>query len=139
MWSAYHITRLPTFPDRRLAKLAVLVTIPMLLGYGLVTLDERIREIISFRQGTLQEEVTVPVIEKRSRDARRSSRVFYNVDLANPFDGPEPSLRVDAETYEGIDPERCVTILIERASNGATRLVEPMRWNAPCGSESLPT
>jgi len=133
LWSAYRITRLPLVANRKFGRIALLIMLPLWLGFGLAALGERAGEAMSFRNGAVQEEVTVTVLQKSTRTGRRSGRVFYDVELANPFDGSEVSLRTDEAAFRRIRPRReCATLLIERAADGAARLVRPLRWQVPC-------
>lgn len=133
LWSASRLTRLPPVAHRRLGKIALLIMLPIWLAFGLVALGDRAQEAISFRHGTVQEEATVAVLEKSSREGRRSRRVFYEAELANPFDEGEVTVRIEEGTFRRIEPtHECATILVERAPDGAARLVRPLRWQVPC-------
>lgn len=133
LWAASRITRLPPVANRWLGRIALLIMVPLWLAFGLVALGDRAQEAISFRHGTVQEEATVAVLEKSTREGRRSRRVFYEAELANPFDGSEVTVRMDEGTFRRIAPAgECATILIERAPDGAARLVRPLRWQVPC-------
>jgi hypothetical protein len=133
LWSASRITRLPPAANHRLGPIALLIMLPIWLAFGLVALGNRAQEAISFRHGTVQEEATVAVLEKSTREGRRSRRVFYEAEVANPFDGSEVTVRMDEGTFRRIAPAgECATILIERAPDGAARLVRPLRWQVPC-------
>lgn len=133
LWSASRVTRLPPVANRKLGRIALLIMVPIWLGFGLVALGNRVQEVISFRYGAAQESVAVAVLEKSTREGRRSRRVFYEAQLENPFQRGEVTVRMDRDTFHRIAPGReCATLLIERAPDGAARLVRPLRWQVPC-------
>ncbi len=137
LWSARRITSLSSISRKRLGRVALWVMLPLLLSFGLVALGDRAHEAVSFRQGGLKEEKTVLVLEKEKRTSR-SGRVFYEAGVVNPFTARRVTLRVDKETFARTEPlQDCVTLLIERAPNGAARLLMPLRWKVPCQNDGV--
>jgi len=136
LWSAMRITQLPYPTGNRLGKVALWIMVPLFLGFGLPAVVDRARESLSFRKGVSTEAATVLLTEKREV-VTRSGRVFYEATLASLVDHSEVAVRIDHTTFERIEPQReCVTIAIERASNGAVRLLKALRWNASCSATS---
>lgn len=132
LWSAHRITGLGYVSTKKLGRVALWIMLPLLLGFGLAALGERAQEAISFRRGGIKEETTVLVAEKEKRTSR-SGRVFYEARVFNPLDARRVTLRIDQATFARIEPlQDCVTLLIERAPNGAARLLMPLRWKVRC-------
>lgn len=132
LWSAYRITGLTYVSTKKLSRVALWIMLPLLLGFDLVALGDRVQEAISFRRGGMEEEATVLVAEKDTRSSR-SGRVFYEARVINPFDARPVTLRIDQATFARIEPlQDCVILLIERAPNGAVRLLMPLRWKVRC-------
>ena len=131
LWSAHQITRLPFAADRKIGRWALWIMLPLWSGFGLPSFAARLQERHSFRNGGAVEEVTVPVGEKESSSGGR--KASYSVSVISPVDQRAFDVRVDAATFEKVTPNvKCVTLLIERAPEGAVRLIRPMRWNVPC-------
>jgi hypothetical protein len=104
--------------------------LPLWLSFGLVVLGNRLQEALSFEAGGLVEEVTVLVGEKSRSSGRR---LIYDVDVISPDDERKVSVRIDQATFNRIKPyHECATVLIERAPNGAARLLRPLEWNVSC-------
>lgn len=140
LWSASRITRLPYLASylerRRLGAVALWIMVPVWLGFGLASAAERTQEILSFRSGGVTEEISVLAKEKR-----RSSRDggSYDVDVMSPYDGRTISIPIDGAMFDTIEPNRgCVAIMIERAPNGATRVLKPVRWDEYCPWQEVP-
>ncbi|MDD1451800.1 hypothetical protein NHF48_013845 [Sphingomonas sp. H160509] len=137
LWSAYRITGLTYVSTKKLSRVALWIMLPLLLGFDLVALGDRVQEAISFGRGGMEEETTVLVAEKDTRTSR-SGRVFYEARVINPFDAHRVTLRIDEATFARIQPlQDCVTLLIERAPNGAARLLMPLRWKVRCPDGSV--
>lgn len=91
LWSAHQITRLPSVADKRLGRWALLIMLPMWLGFGLPSSAARLQELHSFRAGSTTEEVTASVVEKeRSSDGR-----FHTISATSPPYQDPIRLRVD--------------------------------------------
>lgn len=131
-WSANRITSLPGAPKNKLGRAGLWIMLPLLLCFGLPKLGGQLSEAASFRTGGMKEQLTVIVVGK-SRVTRRGGQPFYEADLATPFNDHTVTLRVDEAVFDHIEPYReCVTLLIERAPNGAARLLMPLRWKVQC-------
>lgn len=132
LWSARRITSLSGTPKNKLGRAALWIMLPLLLCFGLPKLGGRLNEAISFRGGGVKEQLTVVVVGK-NRGTRRKGQPFYEADLATPFTDRTVTLRVDEAVFDRIEPNReCVRLLIERAPNGAARLLMPLRWKVQC-------
>jgi hypothetical protein len=130
LWSAHRITNLPYVQKRRIGAVALWVMLPLWLSFGLVALGDRSQEALSFEAGGLVEEVTVLVGEKSRSSGRR---LIYDVDVISPDDERKVSVRIDEATFNRLKPhQECATVLIERAPNGAARLLRPLEWNVSC-------
>ena len=83
------------------------------------------------RVSSLREEVTVLTVEKSRVSGRR--KVTYEAVVISPVDETKVTVPVDMDTFDRIQPYReCVTMLIERAPDGAARIVRPLRWHVDC-------
>lgn len=131
LWAASRITSLP-YARRRWGRWALWIMLPLWLGFGIPVSAERLREAFSFRNGGSLEEATVLLIGKERSTTRRGGDLF-DATLVNPLDEESFDLRIDEITFKRIEPGReCVTLLLERASNGAVRLVRPVQWKVRC-------
>jgi hypothetical protein len=135
LWSASRITGLPyleSYLERhRVGAVALWIMVPVWLGFGLASAAERTQEMLSFRDGGVKEEISVVAKEKSRRSSR--GRVSYDVDVMSPYDGRTISIPIDGAMFDTIEPNRgCVAIMIERAPNGATRVLKPVRWDEYC-------
>lgn len=134
LWSARRIAALPYVASRRAGRAALWIMLPLWLIFGLASLGDRAFELFSFRGGGSLEQATVLVVEK-DRSLRRRGPDVYELGVASPIDDRVVDVRVDRATYDRAEPNReCATLLIERAPNGAARLVRPLRWKARCPS-----
>jgi hypothetical protein len=132
LWAAIQITRLPYTPRHNFGRVSLWIILPLFLGFGLPAVADRAHEALSFRAGSSMEAATAVVREKRI-DRTKSGRVIYKVTLNVPTGGNDIDLEIDQTTFERIEPQReCVTIAVERASDGAARLLRPLRWKVRC-------
>ena len=134
LWSAHRIAtlQLPTGPAVRRGRWALYIVLPAVLCLDLALSGNRLVETLSFRRGGTVERATVLVVGKET-DKSRSGRVSYVVSIANPVDQKTVQLHVRRTVHSRIEPNRdCVTLLTERASNGALRIVRPVEWRARC-------
>lgn len=132
LWSAIHITKLPYTPERKIGRIALWITLPLYLSFGLPVIGERTHEALSFRRGSLSEAVTMLVADKR-RGTTRRGRVFHEVTLSSPGNDREVILPIAQTTFDRVKPQReCVTIAAQRAPNGAVRLLRPVYWKVRC-------
>jgi len=131
LWSARVITQLPYVANRRVGRWALWIMLPLWLGFGLASLAERLQEWNSFRGGSVSEEMAVSITGKSKSSGRR---IVYTVSVASPVEEHDVSIRVDQAVFERVRPNHdCVTLLIERAPDGAARMIDPLNWNPrPC-------
>jgi hypothetical protein len=130
LWSARQITRLPHLTDRKWGRWALSIMLPLWLGFGLAALGDRLQERYSFRSGGVSDTVLAKVSEKTVRTGRRAP--FYTVTVIGADVQRALDVRVDAATFTQVKPDLCATLLIERAPDGAARLVRPLSWNSRC-------
>ena len=123
--AARWIMNLPYIRKRR-ARWVFIILLPLSLGFGLSAASERLYELVSFREGVDGTELaTAPVVEKIRHNGRRGRDDRYQVTIVSPFGGREVSLRIGQALFERIEPSRhCLKIAIERASNGAVRMID---------------
>jgi hypothetical protein len=134
LWAAYRITTMPYLQvaSRRWGRWALRIMLPLWLCLGLTGLGDQIVEAISFRHMNSFQEATVLVVGKETSTIRRG-RTFYDASVVSPVGENVIEFRVDQDVYSRIEPNReCVTLLIEKASNNAARLVKPLRWKVRC-------
>lgn len=138
LWSASHITRLPYVSKKIIGRVSLWIMLPLLLSFGLPAFRNRMYEEFSFRRGGAKEEVTAFLAEKSESTSRRG-RTTYQAGVLNSFFDHKIELRIDKSTFDRIEPYReCVRLLIERAPNGAARLIRPLQWKAGCRSVGRP-
>ena len=129
LWSAGEITKLPGIRDRR-RRWALWIMLPLWAGFGFAALGQWLYESHSFRDGASLAEETVMVVGKQRTQGRRTS---YDVTVGNPVQDGVLDVPVAQSTFDRVEPNReCVTLLIERAPNGAARLIRRLRWKARC-------
>ena len=129
-WSAHQITRLSFAAHKRWGRWAFKIMLPLWLGFGLPALSERLQERHSFRSGGVLEEMSARVSEKSKHNGRRKD--VYKVRVIGTENKLAFDVRVDAAAFHQVQPNLCATLLIERAPDGAARLVKPLRWNVRC-------
>lgn len=132
LWAAIRITRLPAVAHRRFGRIALWIILPLWLSVGLVTAADRLYEAISFRHGGTWREVTLLLLETDRSTSRRGGK-SYRATFMSPAEERRVTIPIDEATFDRITPLReCLTILIERAPNGAVRLIRPVRWKVRC-------
>lgn len=132
VWSADGICRFRHMPKHLWGRIALWVMVPLMLGYGLVALGNRVQEQMSFQVRGSTEQRLVRVVE-RSRSKSRLGPAVHRVGVAALGDRHAVHVRVNAATYGMLAPDRdCATVLVERAPDGAERLLRVERWKVPC-------
>lgn len=129
LWSARHITCLPSLANKRLGRWALWIMLPIWLGFGLTSLAARLQELNSFRAGTTTEEAMALIVEKEGSSGGR----FHSVTVMSLADQRTVRIRVDRATFEKVKPNvSCARLLLQRAPDGAVRLIKPLSWSVPC-------
>lgn len=133
LFAARLMVRLPHIRERR-ARWVFHVLSPVYLGVGLPGMAEQAYEAVSFGTDVGPPELATALITEKDRSrGRRGNPDRYHVEVISPFEDRRVRLRVDETVFRLVEPYRhCVSLLTERASNGAVRLIEPRRWGAPC-------
>jgi len=123
-FTARWIARLPVIREGA-RRWAFFVLLPVVFGTGLASAGERIYELVSFSEGRSTAERAGALVIEKSQSDRRFGEDRYRIGVSNPFDERRISLEVNRMLFERVEPHRhCVTLVVERAPNGAARLIE---------------
>ena len=126
--AAIWIAGLPHIRERT-ARWTFFVLLPLFLGFGSASGGERLFELYSFQKDVSAPHLAVArVRDKTLTRGRRGRADKYQAHLLSPFDDREVDLAIDRSLFERIQPLRdCLTLLVERAPNGAVRLIKIVR------------
>jgi hypothetical protein len=116
---------LPHMREQR-ARWVFFVMLPLCFFLGFFTGCERLFELYSFRRGVRAPRLAVvQVSDKSLNKGRRGRPDSYEAHLRSPFGGRRIDLKIDQNLFERMEPSRdCLDLLVERAPNGAVRLVK---------------
>ena len=110
----------------RAARWVFFVMLPLCLALGFASGGERLFEMYSFQSDVSAPHLAVLRVRDTSlTPGRRGRPDSYQAHLLSPFDDRKVDLIIDQSLFERLEPSRdCLTLLVERARNGAVRMVK---------------